>query len=136
MALQPVVELAPIAPTTVTPSVTSLQLLGNLCLVRNNLQKLGKTEVIAHLDRYIDQLLANSADPVTFIDYATAAVHWVYRVLAPDERMVIFQGYCAISDGCACCPYAPKAEVAFFYQVIEPRIAEVSGLCRELAVTL
>jgi hypothetical protein len=125
VALQSVVDLPP---ATVTPSVTSLRLLGNLCLIRDNLQQLGKADAVCHLDRYIDQVQVSFANPVTFIDYGTAAVHWVYRVLAEDERAFVFRGYCAIGGDCAGCPYALKAEVDFFCQTIEPRILEI-GYC-------
>lgn len=122
-ALQSVVDLLP-AP--VAPAVTSLQLLGNLCLVRHNLQQLGRVDVTCQLERYIDQLQPGSLDQATFMDYATAALYWVYRVLTPDERVLAFRGYCAIGDGCAGCAYAAKAEIAFFCQEIEPRIAALS----------
>jgi len=108
--------------TCFIPSVTSLQLLGNLAVIRDALQRLGKVGVVCRLDRYIDQLQAGCADDLKFIDYATAAIHWVYRVLAEEERALVFRGYWGAGGGCAGCAYAPKAEVEFFCAEIEPEI--------------
>jgi len=54
------------------------------------------------------------AGDVAFIDYATAVIHWVYRVLAKEERALVFWGYWGAGGGCAGCVYAPKAEVGVF----------------------
>ncbi len=127
MVIQPVVE-AP--PATFTPSVPALQLLSTLSVMRDNLEQLGKADVICRLDRYIDHLQAGSADDVEFIDYATAAIHWVYRVLTEEERAMVFRGYCGAGGGCAGCAYAPKAEVEYFCRRVEPRVLSISRVER------
>ena len=114
--------------STFIPSANSLQLLRNLGVIRDSLQRLGKLDVIRQLDKYIDYLQTQCASDLEFIDCATAAIHWVYQVLTPGERRRAFCEYRMIDrhglqHGCG-----PKAEVEHFCQKIEPKILAV---CRQ-----
>jgi len=108
--------------TTFTPSVTSLQLLRNLGSIRDNLQEVGKVNVVRQLDRYIHYLQARCANDLEFIDYTTAAIQRVYQVLTPQERLQVFRDYRVAERFGLQRSYGPKAEIEYFCQQIEPEI--------------
>lgn len=103
-------------------STTALQLLGNIGLVRGNLEALGRDGIVQELDRYLVFLKEGCANELEFIDYATAALGWVYRTLADQERRRVFRDYRSADRPTFRHGYAPKAEVEYFCETIEPRI--------------
>ncbi len=103
-------------------STTALQLLGNIGSARDKLESLGRDDMVQELDRYLVFLREGCANELEFIDYATAALGWVYRTLSDPERSRVFRDYRSADRPTFRHGYVPKAEVEYFRETIEPRI--------------
>jgi hypothetical protein len=110
-----------------TPSATALQLLRNLGSVQDNLKSLGKDTMVQEVDTYLTYLQEKCTHELEFIDYATAALGWVYRILSDWERLQVFRHYRPAARPSAQHAYAPKAEVQYFCKTIEPGILALQG---------
>lgn len=104
------------------PSVTALQLLINLGSVQRNLEALGKKAMVEQLDRYLVYLQERCTRELEFIEYVTAALGWVYHMVPDQERFQVFCDYRPADRPSSRHAYAPKAEVHYFCEVIEPLI--------------
>lgn len=109
-------------PPLYVASTTALQLLGNIGAVRDNLEALGKDTMVQELDRYLVFLKERCTNELEFIDYATAALGWVCRMLPDRERVQVFWEYRPADRSSNRNSYVPKAEVEYFCETIEPLI--------------
>ena len=115
-------------------SATALQLLGNLGSVRHNLENLGKEDIVRQLDRYLVFLQEKFTHELDFLLFASAALGWVYRTLPDQERFPVLRNCRPADRPSSRHAYAPKAEVQYFCEVIEPLILALQqrGHCYEV----
>jgi len=104
------------------PSGTGLQLLRNLGSVRDELVRLGNERLVRDVDQYLAYLQQECAEEVAFVDYVTGALGHVYEQLSHEERRRVFQNYQPAFRSSPLHAYAPKGEVQFFCQMVEPGI--------------
>ena len=109
----------------VSEEAIRLQLLANLAQICDNLTALNRAEEAAWLDQQVSALSGISLGNIRFVEDAIHLISHVFFQTDASQRGRVFAGYKRVARLPPGFAYAPKAEVHYFGEQIEPLILKV-----------